>query len=58
MDYRPFLLKIGYSILQNKLLPYSPIDKSKLVFDGLKFEVCGSNRFRDDWSMILREQGN
>jgi hypothetical protein len=57
MDFRPFLLKTGFSILSSSVIPYTARKSKKLIFDGLKFEVCGSTRFREEWSMILREQG-
>ncbi len=57
MDYTPFLLKSGYSIVSNELLPYRKVADGSLVFDNKKIEVSGSGQFREQWSLVLREQG-
>jgi hypothetical protein len=56
MDYAPFRLRAGLSIVTGKLMRFQA-RPATLVFDRQKIEVCGSGAFREQWSMVLREQG-
>jgi hypothetical protein len=56
MDYAPFILRAGLSIVSGKLIRFQA-RPATLVFDRQKIEVCGSAMFREQWSMVLREQG-
>ena len=58
MDYRPFLLRIGYSLSRDRMLPYQERPAtSRLAFDGRKVEIVGPPQWRDMWTAVLKELG-
>jgi BRCA1 C Terminus (BRCT) domain len=57
MDTKPFLLKLGYSIITDDLVCYNHNPDGSLIFDGNKVELHGNPEWREVWTIILKEQG-